>query len=61
MGVGAGQHVRNGFETVRVTFHVTGDAEAEQLARLVEQSRRRSAVHDVMTNGVPVVLDVATA
>lgn len=53
--------VRNGFETVRVTFHVAGAAEAEQLARLVEQARRRSAVYDVLTNGVPVSVDVATA
>jgi uncharacterized OsmC-like protein len=53
--------VRNGFERIRVTFHVSGAAEAEQLAALVEQSRQRSAVFDVVTNGVPVTVDVATA
>jgi uncharacterized OsmC-like protein len=53
--------VRNGFETIRVTFHVQGAAEAEQLARLVEQARRRSAVYDAITNGVPVTVDVASA
>jgi uncharacterized OsmC-like protein len=53
--------VRNGFEGVRVTFHVQGAAEAEQLAGLVEQARRRSAVYDVMTAGVPVSVDVAVA
>jgi len=53
--------VRNGYEQIRVTFHVSGDAEAEQLAALVEQSRQRSAVYDVVTNGVPVTIDVATA
>ena len=30
-------------------------------ARLVEQARGRSAVYDVLTNGVPVTVDVATA
>ena len=53
--------VRNGFEQVRVTFHVRGAAEAEQLARLVHQARDRSAVYDVLTNGVPVSIDIATA
>ena len=53
--------VRNGFEAIRVTFHVQGAAEAEALARLVDQARRRSAVYDVLTNGVPVTVDVATA
>ena len=58
---GLDHSVRNGFEAVRVTFHVKGAAEAEALARLVEQARRRSAVYDVLTNGVPVTVDVATA
>ena len=58
---GLDDRVRNGFETIRVTFHVYGAAEAEQLARLVEQARRRSAVYDVITHGVPVTIDVATA
>ena len=43
-----------------MVFHVEGDAEAEKLAALVAQSRNRSAVFDVLTNGVPVSVDVAT-
>jgi len=58
---GLSPEVRNGFEAIRVTFEVQGAAESEQLARLVEQSRRRSAVYDVLSNGVPVTVDVATA
>ncbi len=53
--LGLDDDVRNGYEAIRVVFHVKGDAEAEKLAALVEQSRRRSAVFDVVTNGVPVV------
>jgi uncharacterized OsmC-like protein len=58
---GLNKDVRNGFEGIRVVFHVKGDAEAEKLAKLVEQSRHRSAVYDVVTNGVPVSVSVATA
>jgi uncharacterized OsmC-like protein len=59
--LGLDDDVRNGFDTVRVVFHVKGDAEAAKLAALVEQSRRRSAVYEVVTNGVPVQIAVATA
>jgi uncharacterized OsmC-like protein len=59
--LGLDSSVRNGFEHIRVTFHVSGAAEAEQLVNLVEQARARSAVYDVITNGVPVSIDVATA
>jgi uncharacterized OsmC-like protein len=52
--------VRNGFDGIRVVFHVKGAAEAEKLAALVRQSQARSAVYDVVTNGVPVSIDVAT-
>ena len=52
--------VRNGYEQIRVTFHVEGDADDETLRGLVEQSRRRSAVYDVLTNPTPVVIDVVT-
>ena len=59
--LGLDDGVRNGYEAIRVVFHVKGDAEAEKLAALVEQSRSRSAVFDVVTNGVPVSIDVASA
>ncbi|UMG91807.1 OsmC family protein [Nocardioides sp. TF02-7] len=59
--LGLDESVRNGFEGVRVTFHVAGDGTAEQLAGLVEQSRQRSAVYDVVTRGIPVTIAVATA
>ena len=59
--LGLDQEVRNGFEQVRVTFHVRGDAAAEQLRAIVDQARQRSAVYDVLTHGVPVSVDVAAA
>jgi uncharacterized OsmC-like protein len=52
--------VRNGYEQIRVTFHIEGDADEATLRGLVEQSRRRSAVYDVLANPTPVVVDVLT-
>jgi uncharacterized OsmC-like protein len=57
----SGGAVRNGYEQIRVTFHVEGDADDETLRGIVEQSRRRSAVYDALTNPTPVVIDVVTA
>ena len=50
--------VRNGYKQIKVTFHIDGDADEATLRRIVEQSRNRSAVYDVLTNGTPVHIDV---
>lgn len=52
--------VRNGYQDIRVTFHIEGDADDETLRGIVEQSRRRSAVYDVITNPTPVTVTVVT-
>jgi uncharacterized OsmC-like protein len=57
LGLGDGL-VRNGYQQIRVTFEIDGDADDATLRELVEQSRRRSAVYDVLTNGTDVSLDV---
>ena len=41
-----------------MTFDIKGDAPEEKLRQIVEQSRARSAVYDVLTNGVPVELGI---
>jgi len=58
--LGISGEVRNGYRQIRVSFEIEGDASPEQLAALVEQSRRRSAVYDVLVNGTDVVIDVTT-
>jgi uncharacterized OsmC-like protein len=58
--LGISDEVRNGYQQIRVGFVIEGDASPEELAALVEQSRRRSAVYDVLTNGTDVVVDVTT-
>jgi len=58
--LGLNPAVRNGYERITVRFTVKGDVPEEKLRELVEQSRARSAVYDVITNGVPVTIEVDT-
>jgi uncharacterized OsmC-like protein len=57
--LGLNPNVRNGYQNIVVQFTVKGDAPAETLRTLVEQSRARSAVYDLLTNGVPIAIEVA--
>jgi uncharacterized OsmC-like protein len=57
--LGLSRDVRNGYQRIKVTFNLKGD-DADKLRKVVEQSRQRSAVYDVITNGVPVSVDVVT-
>jgi uncharacterized OsmC-like protein len=52
--------VRNGYKQIKVTYHIEGDADDGTLRAIVEQSRRRSAVYDALTNPTPVVVEVVT-
>jgi uncharacterized OsmC-like protein len=55
--LGLSEDVRNGYQRLRVDVRIAGDAPADVLEGIVAQSRDRSAVYDVLTNGVDV--DVA--
>jgi uncharacterized OsmC-like protein len=55
--LGLSDEVRNGYQQIKVSFVVKGD-DPEKLRKVVEQSRRRSAVFDIVTNGVPVSIQV---
>ena len=59
--LGLSDEYRNGFEQIRVSFRVAGDAPEEKLRELVARAQQRSAVLDMVNNGVPVTVDVATA
>jgi uncharacterized OsmC-like protein len=52
--------VRNGYQQIKVTFHIEGNADDATLRGIVEQSRRRSAVYDVLTQPTPVAIEVVT-
>lgn len=55
--LGLSDDVRNGYQGIKVSFKLRGD-DPEKLRKVVEQSRKRSAVYDMITNGVPVVIEV---
>jgi len=59
--LGLDDDYRNGFTQIRATFHVAGDATEEKLREVVERATKRSAVFDMVTNGVPVAVRVETA
>ena len=59
--LGLSDDYRNGFEQIRASFRVKGDAPEEKLREVVARAQLRSAVFDMVTNGVPVTVDVATA
>jgi uncharacterized OsmC-like protein len=58
--LGLSDSVRNGYQQLRVSFVIRGD-DPDKLRAVVEQSRQRSAVFDVLTRGVPVSIDVDAA
>src|SRR5262245_10589031 len=58
--LGLSGDVRNGYQRIRIGFTIAGDAPPEKLRAIVEQSRARSAVFDVLTNGVPVDVSITT-
>jgi uncharacterized OsmC-like protein len=59
--LGLSNDVRNGYQGIRVAFRIKGDAPEEKLREIVEQSRARSAVFDVLTNGTRIEVDVNAA
>jgi uncharacterized OsmC-like protein len=56
--LGLSDQVRNGYQGIRVSFRIAADAPEETVRGLLDQSRARSAVYDVLTTGVPVSVDV---
>lgn len=57
--LGIDSEVRNGFDGIRVTFYIDADATRADIAALVAQSQRRSAVFDIITNPTNVAVGVA--
>jgi uncharacterized OsmC-like protein len=56
--LGIDSDVRNGFSNVRVNYQIDADASEEDIAALVAQSQKRSAVFDIMTNPTNVHVEV---
>ncbi|MGD2168391.1 MAG: OsmC family protein [Gammaproteobacteria bacterium] len=56
--LGVDADVRNGFEHIRVVYEIDADASKDEIAALVAQSQKRSAVYDILTNPTNVYVEV---
>src|SRR5437867_9136856 len=52
--LGLSDRVRNGYESVNVTFKIKADVPEEKLQELVELAQKRSPVFDIISNPTPV-------
>ncbi|MGD2172292.1 MAG: OsmC family protein [Gammaproteobacteria bacterium] len=59
--LGIDSDVRNGFDGIKVSYVIDADATDEEVAALVAQSQKRSAVFDIITNPTDVHVEVARA
>ena len=56
--LGIDEDVRNGFDAIRVTYDIDADASDDDIAAIVAQSQKRSAVFDIITNPTTVQVDL---
>ncbi len=56
--LGMDSDVRNGFDGIRVTYHIDSDATEDEIKAVVAQSQKRSAVYDIITNPTHVSVEV---
>jgi uncharacterized OsmC-like protein len=56
--LGLSKDVRNGYQGIRVRIEIDGDGTDDELEKIVTQSKARSAVFDMLSNGVPISLSV---
>jgi uncharacterized OsmC-like protein len=56
--LGIDSDVRNGFSDIKVTYDIDADATPDEIRAIVEQSQKRSAVYDIVTNPTNVSVEV---
>jgi uncharacterized OsmC-like protein len=54
--LGIDESVRNGFDGIKVHYEIDADASTDDIAALVAQSQKRSAVFDIITNPTDVTV-----
>ena len=54
--LGIDPSVRNGYQNIRVTFHIDADATEQQIQELVKAAQDRSPVFDIVTHETPVTV-----
>ena len=59
--LGIDDAVRNGFDGIKVHYEIDADATEDEIAALVAQSQKRSAVFDIVTNPTDVTVTTSKA
>ena len=59
--LGIDENVRNGFDGIKVHYEIDADATQDEIAALVAQSQKRSAVFDIVTNPTDVTVITSKA
>ncbi len=57
--LGMTDEVRNGYESITITFKIKSDAPREQLEELLQIAQDRSPVFDIVSNPVPINVKLA--
>lgn len=56
--LGIDADIRNGFKSITVSYRIEADASDDEIAAIVAQSQKRSAVFDIVTNPTNVNVEV---
>jgi len=59
--LGACEDTRNGFDVIKVHYEIDADATADEIAALVAQSQKRSAVFDAIANPTDIAVTASKA
>ncbi len=59
--LGVDANVRNGFDGIKVHYEIDADASPDEIAALVAQSQKRSAVFDIVTNPTDITVTTSKA
>ncbi len=59
--LGIDEGVRNGFDGIKVHYEIDAEATPEQIAALVAQSQKRSAVFDIVANPTDITVTASKA
>jgi len=56
--LGIDSDVRNGFDGITVKYQIDADASQDDIAAIVAQSQKRSAVFDIIANPTNITVEV---
>ena len=54
--VGLSNEIRNGYESIKISFKVKSNAPMEKIKELIKVAQKRSLVFDIISNPAPIVV-----